>query len=276
MDVQLALGARIAASHELPQGEEAKTVAAIERLWESLRLERGGTLLALGGGCTTDAAGFAAAGYMRGIDWVAVPTTLVGQVDAAIGGKTAIDLPGGKEPRRRVPLAGPHGHRPRHARDPPRERARERPGRARQDRPARRRAFLGAAAARGGAARGSLQDRRVPARPARPRRARAAEPRAHVRPCARGGGRLRAAARAGRGARPARRAAALRARHPRSRRDAGAGARAASTASAPGPRSPATRNRSAACRGSSCWTRRDVRGSASSCPRTRSAPLSTL
>jgi shikimate kinase/3-dehydroquinate synthase len=96
MDVQLALGARITASHELPQGEEAKTVATIERLWESLRLERGGTLLALGGGCTTDAAGFAAAAYMRGIDWVAVPTTLVAQVDAAIGGKTAIDLPGGK------------------------------------------------------------------------------------------------------------------------------------------------------------------------------------
>jgi 3-dehydroquinate synthetase/shikimate kinase len=96
MDVQLALGARITASHELPQGEEAKTVAAVERLWESLRLERGGTLLALGGGCTTDAAGFAAAGYMRGIDWVAVPTTLVGQVDAAIGGKTAIDLPAAK------------------------------------------------------------------------------------------------------------------------------------------------------------------------------------
>ena len=96
MDVQLALGGRIAASHELPQGEEAKTVAAVERLWQALRLERGGTLLALGGGCTTDAAGFAAAAYLRGIDWVAVPTTLVGQVDAAIGGKTAIDLPAGK------------------------------------------------------------------------------------------------------------------------------------------------------------------------------------
>jgi shikimate kinase / 3-dehydroquinate synthase len=96
MDVQLALGARITASHELPPGEEAKTVAAVERLWHTLRLERGGTLLALGGGCTTDAAGFAAAAYMRGIDWVAVPTTLVGQVDAAIGGKTAIDLPAGK------------------------------------------------------------------------------------------------------------------------------------------------------------------------------------
>jgi len=59
-------------------------------------LERGGTLIALGGGCTTDVAGFAAATYLRGIDWVAVPTTLVGQVDAAIGGKTAIDLPDAK------------------------------------------------------------------------------------------------------------------------------------------------------------------------------------
>lgn len=96
MDVQLALGARARASHELAPGEQAKSVESLEALWHELRLERGGTLVALGGGCTTDAAGFAAATYLRGIDWVAVPTTLVGQVDAAIGGKTAIDLPGGK------------------------------------------------------------------------------------------------------------------------------------------------------------------------------------
>jgi len=96
MDAQLALGARLRASHELAPGEQAKSVASLEALWHSLRLERGGTLVALGGGCTTDAAGFAAATYLRGIDWVAVPTTLVGQVDAAIGGKTAIDLPDGK------------------------------------------------------------------------------------------------------------------------------------------------------------------------------------
>ena len=96
MEVQLALGRRIRATHELPPGEEAKTVAAVERLWDDLRLDRGGALVALGGGCTTDAAGFVAATYLRGIDWVAVPTTLVGQVDAAIGGKTAIDLPSGK------------------------------------------------------------------------------------------------------------------------------------------------------------------------------------
>jgi 3-dehydroquinate synthetase/shikimate kinase len=96
MDAQLALGARARASHELAPGEEAKSVESLEALWHALRLERGGTLVALGGGCTTDAAGFAAATYLRGIHWVAVPTTLVGQVDAAIGGKTAIDLPDGK------------------------------------------------------------------------------------------------------------------------------------------------------------------------------------
>lgn len=96
MDAQLALGARARAVHELAPGEQAKTVESIEALWHALRLERGETLVALGGGCTTDVAGFAAATYLRGIDWVAVPTTLVGQVDAAIGGKTAIDLPGGK------------------------------------------------------------------------------------------------------------------------------------------------------------------------------------
>ena len=96
MDAQLALGARARGSHELAPGEQAKSVESLEALWHALRLERGGTLVALGGGCTTDAAGLAAATYLRGIDWVAVPTTLVGQVDAAIGGKTAIDLPGGK------------------------------------------------------------------------------------------------------------------------------------------------------------------------------------
>jgi 3-dehydroquinate synthetase/shikimate kinase len=93
---QVALGPRLASVHEIPQGEEAKVAAVVERLWTELRLDRGGVLVALGGGSTTDVAGFVAATYVRGIDWVAVPTTLVGQVDAAIGGKTAIDLPQGK------------------------------------------------------------------------------------------------------------------------------------------------------------------------------------
>ena len=93
---QLALGPRLAETHELPPGEEAKTLAAVSRLWEELRLTRAGTIVALGGGCTTDAAGLAAATFLRGVPWVPVPTSLVAQVDAAIGGKTAIDLPQGK------------------------------------------------------------------------------------------------------------------------------------------------------------------------------------
>jgi len=96
MDAQLSLGQRLAETHELPPGEEAKTLAAVDRLWQELRLDRAGTVVALGGGCTTDAAGFAAATYLRGVAWAPVPTSLVAQVDAAIGGKTAIDLPQGK------------------------------------------------------------------------------------------------------------------------------------------------------------------------------------
>ena len=96
MDAQLALGARLAETHELPPGEEAKMLTALDRLWQDLRLDRSGTIVALGGGCTTDAAGLAAATYLRGIPWTPVPTSLVAQVDAAIGGKTAIDLPQGK------------------------------------------------------------------------------------------------------------------------------------------------------------------------------------
>ena len=95
-DAQSALGPRLASAHELPVGEEAKSFATIARLWEALTLDRGGTVVALGGGCTTDAAGFAASTYLRGVAWVPVPTSLVGQVDAAIGGKTAINLPAGK------------------------------------------------------------------------------------------------------------------------------------------------------------------------------------
>src|SRR4051812_28760135 len=93
---QSALGPRLASAHELPQGESAKALGAVERLWRELRLDRGGTVVGLGGGTPPDAAGFAAATSPRGVPWVPVPTTLVGQVDAAIGGKTAVDLPEGK------------------------------------------------------------------------------------------------------------------------------------------------------------------------------------
>jgi shikimate kinase/3-dehydroquinate synthase len=93
---QTALGDRLQSEHELPAGEAAKQLRVIERLWSELRLDRGGTIVALGGGALTDAAGLAAATYLRGVPWVVVPTTLVGQVDAGIGGKTAIDIPQGK------------------------------------------------------------------------------------------------------------------------------------------------------------------------------------
>ena len=96
VQVQISLGQRLLAAHEVPQGESAKTAQVVEQLWRDLRGDRKTTIVALGGGATTDVAGFAAATYLRGVPWVPVPTTLVGQVDAAIGGKTAIDVPSGK------------------------------------------------------------------------------------------------------------------------------------------------------------------------------------
>ena len=93
---QAALGQRVRSVHEVPSGEEAKTAGVVQRLWNEIELDRDGVLVALGGGTTTDVAGFVAATYLRGIDWAPVPTTLVAQVDAAIGGKTGIDLKGGK------------------------------------------------------------------------------------------------------------------------------------------------------------------------------------
>jgi shikimate kinase / 3-dehydroquinate synthase len=82
--------------HPVPAGEHAKTSGVLERLWSEVDLGREGMLVAFGGGSTTDVAGFVAATYLRGVDWMAVPTTLLGQVDAAIGGKTGIDTAEGK------------------------------------------------------------------------------------------------------------------------------------------------------------------------------------
>jgi 3-dehydroquinate synthetase len=83
----------------LPGGEGAKTAATWQRVIDALvaeGLDRAGVVVAFGGGALLDVAGFAAATYVRGIRWVAVPTTLLAQVDAAHGGKTAIDHPAGK------------------------------------------------------------------------------------------------------------------------------------------------------------------------------------
>ena len=93
-DAQIAFP--FAETHDLPTGEAAKQLGVVERLWRSLRLGRDGTIVALGGGALTDAAGYAASSYLRGVPWVPVPTTLTAQVDASIGGKTGIDLQEGK------------------------------------------------------------------------------------------------------------------------------------------------------------------------------------
>lgn len=83
----------------LPAGEASKTLASAAQLWEEFvkaGLERGSTVVALGGGVIGDLSGFAASAYLRGVRWVMVPTSLLAMVDAGIGGKTAIDLPQGK------------------------------------------------------------------------------------------------------------------------------------------------------------------------------------
>ena len=161
-------------------------------------------MVALGGGCTTDVGGFAAATYLRGVPWVAVPTTMVGQVDAGIGGKTGIDIPEGKN------LVGAFHWPARVVIDeslletlPERE---KRQGLAEL---VKTRLLAGrkldvrtAASYKAGIC---LQD------PARPRAAPLAEPRAHLRPRARVGRGLRPPARRGSGARAPSGAASLRA-----------------------------------------------------------------
>jgi 3-dehydroquinate synthase len=84
---------------EIPAGEQHKTIQTVARLWDgflAVGLERGSTVLALGGGVVSDLAGFAAATYLRGVRWVALPTTLLAMADASLGGKTGADLPQGK------------------------------------------------------------------------------------------------------------------------------------------------------------------------------------
>jgi len=83
----------------LPDGEEAKDIRHWQRILHRmtrLGLERGCTLISLGGGCVGDVTGFAAACYHRGVDYVQLPTTLLAQVDSSVGGKTAINTEWGK------------------------------------------------------------------------------------------------------------------------------------------------------------------------------------
>jgi 3-dehydroquinate synthase len=83
----------------VPEGEPAKRIETARQLWDRLLeagCDRSATVVALGGGAVGDLAGFVAATYMRGMNFVQVPTTLLAQVDASIGGKTAIDHPRAK------------------------------------------------------------------------------------------------------------------------------------------------------------------------------------
>ncbi|WP_203566422.1 3-dehydroquinate synthase [Aestuariimicrobium ganziense] len=84
---------------EVPDAEQAKTPQVLAEAWTRLaeaRFTRSDMVVGLGGGATTDLAGFLAASWLRGVGWVVVPTTVLGMVDAAVGGKTGINLPQGK------------------------------------------------------------------------------------------------------------------------------------------------------------------------------------
>ncbi len=85
--------------YEIPHGEQYKTLETYGKLLNDLcdnHITRSDVLVALGGGVTGDLTGFAAATYQRGCGFVQIPTTLLAMVDSSVGGKTAVDLPGGK------------------------------------------------------------------------------------------------------------------------------------------------------------------------------------
>lgn len=99
IDVPLEFDDVEARTFQIGQGEQFKTLSTIESLcrsWAEWGLNRNDVVVGVGGGIVTDVAGFAASVYHRGIPVISVPTTLLGQIDAAIGGKTGVNLPEGK------------------------------------------------------------------------------------------------------------------------------------------------------------------------------------
>lgn len=88
-----------AETFEFPAGEESKRLSTVETMYRAFanaRLTRSDFVVALGGGVTGDMAGFAAATWLRGIPFIQIPTSLLAQIDSSIGGKTAVDIPQGK------------------------------------------------------------------------------------------------------------------------------------------------------------------------------------
>lgn len=97
--VQKAFAGRELVEAIIPDGEQHKNIATASRVWDVLvanRFSRDALIVALGGGVVGDLAGFTAACYQRGIDFVQIPTTLLADVDSSVGGKTAVNHPGGK------------------------------------------------------------------------------------------------------------------------------------------------------------------------------------
>lgn len=87
------------ATHIFKAGEEQKHLGSIAEMYNTLAefsMTRKDIVVALGGGVVGDMAGFAAASYLRGIDFIQIPTSLLSQVDSSVGGKTGVDLPQGK------------------------------------------------------------------------------------------------------------------------------------------------------------------------------------
>lgn len=87
------------ALHTFPAGESSKNFATVEQICRAAcqaKLDRKGIILALGGGVTGDMAGFAASIYMRGIEFIQIPTSMLAMIDSSVGGKTGVDLPEGK------------------------------------------------------------------------------------------------------------------------------------------------------------------------------------
>jgi 3-dehydroquinate synthase len=82
-----------------PEGENQKSINVLDKVWSKCAAEgiaRADAIIGIGGGATTDLAGFAASSWLRGISWYAIPTSLAGMVDAAVGGKTGINARSGK------------------------------------------------------------------------------------------------------------------------------------------------------------------------------------